>query len=188
MDAPRGDGHARRRRQPGARRARRHPETTRLGAYLVDVPLAFRADALGVLFALLASALWLATSVYSVGYVRALDEHAQARYFAAFAASIAASLGVALAANLLTLFVAYELLTVATYPLVVHAETDEARRAGRTYLAYTFAGGVAVFAGIVLVAVVAGDVGFTPAGSARSPPPTRWSPGPPSPCSSSGSA
>ena len=137
-----------------------------LGSFVTGVPLAVRADALAVLFASVAAVLWGAASVYSVGYMRGLDEHDQTRYFAAFAASIAATMGVAFAANLLTLFVAYELLTVATYPLVAHAGTDEARRSGRKYARYAFGGGVAVLGGTVLVYLLAGSVSFVPGGLA----------------------
>ncbi|WP_248896569.1 proton-conducting transporter membrane subunit [Haloplanus halobius] len=137
-----------------------------LGTFVAGVDLSLRADPLGLLFATVASLLWLITSFYSIGYVRGLDEHAQTRYFAAFAASVAAALGVAFAANLVTLFVFYELLTVATYPLVTHDETPEARAAGRKYLAYTFGGGVAVLAGTVLVATMTGTTAFTPGGIA----------------------
>jgi formate hydrogenlyase subunit 3/multisubunit Na+/H+ antiporter MnhD subunit len=145
----------------------RAPEThvTPLASF-AGFDLALRADAAGLLFALLASTLWVATSVYSIGYMRGLREHDQTRYFAAFAASIAATMGVALAADLLTLFVFYELLTLATYPLVVHAGSDEARAAGRTYLAYTLGGGVLAFGGILLVGTVAGTLGFVPGGIA----------------------
>ncbi|WP_224269632.1 cation:proton antiporter [Haloprofundus salinisoli] len=141
---------------------------TNLGAFVPigdeTVAFALQADALGMLFGLLASLLWLVTSFYSIGYMRGLHEHAQTRYFAAFAASVASAVGVAFAANLLVLFVFYELLTVATYPLVGHDETAESRAAGRKYLAYTFGGGVAVLAGTVLVYVLAGSVTFTPGG------------------------
>ncbi|MFC7226075.1 cation:proton antiporter [Salinirubellus salinus] len=145
----------------------RAPEThvTPLASF-AGFDLALRADAAGLLFALLASTLWVATSVYSIGYMRGLREHDQTRYFAAFAASIAATMGVALAADLLTLFVFYELLTLATYPLVVHAGSEEARAAGRTYLAYTLGGGVLAFGGILLVGTVAGTLGFVPGGIA----------------------
>ena len=139
---------------------------TRLGAFLPNVQFTLRADPLGLLFALLASLLWIVTSFYSIGYMRGLDEHAQTRYFAAFAASVSSAVGVAFASNLFVLFVFYELLTVATYPLVTHDETDEARAAGRKYLAYTFGGGVAVFAGAVLVYSLTGTVAFTPGGIA----------------------
>ena len=145
---------------------------TDLGTIVPGVEFALRADPLGILFGLLASLLWLVTSFYSIGYMRGLDEHAQTRYFAAFAGSLAAAVGVAFASNLVVLFVFYELLTVATYPLVAHDETPEARAAGRKYLAYTFGGGVAVLAGTVLVFWVTstgsgpGTTAFTPGGIA----------------------
>ncbi|QGA83247.1 cation:proton antiporter [Halomicrobium sp. LC1Hm] len=131
------------------------------------IELALEVDALGLLFGLLASLLWIVTSFYSIGYMRGLDEHAQTRYFASFAASLAAAVGVAFASNLLTLFVFYELLTVATYPLVTHDETDEARAAGRKYLTYTFGGGVAVLAGTVLLYAATETTAFTPGGIAE---------------------
>jgi NADH-quinone oxidoreductase subunit L/multicomponent Na+:H+ antiporter subunit D len=137
---------------------------TELGTFVFGVDFALRADPLGTLFALLASFLWIITTFYSIGYMRGLDEHAQTRYFASFAASVAAAVGVAFGSNLLVLFVFYELLTVATYPLVTHDEDPEARAAGRKYLAYTFGGGVAVLAGTVLVYWLTGTVAFTAGG------------------------
>ncbi len=128
------------------------------------VAFALRADALGLLFAALASLLWIITSLYSIGYMRGLEEHGQTRYFAAFAMSLSAAVGVAFASNLLVLFVFYEVLTVATYPLVAHDETGEARAAGRKYLVYTIGGGVAILAGTVLVYRLAGTIAFTPGG------------------------
>jgi NADH-quinone oxidoreductase subunit L/multicomponent Na+:H+ antiporter subunit D len=137
---------------------------TRLGEVVAGVPFILRADALGLLFALLASFLWIPTSLYSIGYMRGLDEENQTRYFAAFAGSLSATIGIAFASNLVVLFVFYELLTVATYPLVAHDEDDEARAAGRKYLTYTFGGGVAVLAGTVLVFWVTGTVSFAAGG------------------------
>ncbi|ELZ25805.1 monovalent cation/H+ antiporter subunit D [Halosimplex carlsbadense 2-9-1] len=139
---------------------------TDFGTFVPGVNFVLRADSLGVLFALLASLLWLVTSFYSIGYMRGLDEHSQTRYFAAFAGSLASAIGIAFAGNLLVLFVFYELLTVATYPLVAHDETDEARAAGRKYLTYTFGGGVAVLAGAVLVYWLAGTTAFAAGGIA----------------------
>ncbi|MDV7348388.1 cation:proton antiporter [Halorubrum distributum] len=141
------------------------------GAFLpgIGAPIEFalRADALGMLFAFLASGLWIITSFYSIGYMRGLDEPNQTRYFAAFAVSLAATMGIAFAGNLVTIFVFYELLSIATYPLVAHDETAEARSAGRKYLAYTmFGGGVLVLAGTALVYLLAGSVDFTAGGIA----------------------
>ncbi|ADB63783.1 NADH/Ubiquinone/plastoquinone (complex I) (plasmid) [Haloterrigena turkmenica DSM 5511] len=120
--------------------------------FLPGVDFALRADPLGILFALLASFLWIFTSFYAAGYMRGLDEHAQTRFFASFAASLSAAVGIAFAANLVTIFVFYELLSLVTYPLVAHNEDNEARIAGRKYLTYTFfGGGVFLLAGTVMV-------------------------------------
>ncbi|MEP4079164.1 monovalent cation/H+ antiporter subunit D family protein [Haloferula sp.] len=101
-----------------------------------NVPLAFRVDGLGILFALVASFLWIPTSCYAIGYMRGLNEHSQTRFFAFFAVSLFATLGVAFAGNLLTLYVFYEMLSLATFPLVTHHQDKEARTGGRTYLSH----------------------------------------------------
>jgi multicomponent Na+:H+ antiporter subunit D len=117
-----------------------------------------------VLFAALASGLWLLTTVYSIGYVRALDEPRQTRYFACFALCLFATVGLALAGNLLTFFAFFEILTVAAYPLVVHKGTEEAARAGRIYLLYTLTGGTALLGAVVWTSALAGTLEFRPGG------------------------
>ena len=104
------------------------------------------ADPAGVFFALVASGLWIVTSAYSVGYMRGHHEKKQTRYFASFAVSLSCTLGIAFAGNLLTFLVFYELLTLATYPLVVHKESKEAIRAGRMYLGYALTAGLLMLA------------------------------------------
>jgi multicomponent Na+:H+ antiporter subunit D len=96
--------------------------------------IAFSPEPLGLMFALVASFLWPVTSLYAIGYMRAHHEQNQTRFYAAFAVSISAAMGIALAGNMFTLFLFYEVLTISTYPLVTHAGTDAARRAGRVYL------------------------------------------------------
>jgi len=96
--------------------------------------LAFSVEPLGMAFACIASLLWIATSVYSIGYMRAHHEHNQTRFYAFFAVALATTMGVAFSANMLTLFTFYEALTICTFPLVTHANTEEAKRAGRVYL------------------------------------------------------
>jgi formate hydrogenlyase subunit 3/multisubunit Na+/H+ antiporter MnhD subunit len=125
----------------------------------------FHGDALGLLFATLASLLWILTTIYSVGYMRGLAEHAQTRYYACFALVIGATMGIALSANLFSLFIFYEILTVATYPLVVHKETQEAFAAGRKYLVYTLTGGVAILAGTFLLAGMGASLDFIAGGN-----------------------
>lgn len=101
-----------------------------------EVPIVFRVDGLGLLFALVASSLWIVTSLYSIGYMRALKEHSQTRFFVFFAISLCATIGVAFAGNLLTLYLFYEMLSLATWPLVTHHQDKEARTGGRKYLTY----------------------------------------------------
>lgn len=101
---------------------------------LPGVDLAFAVEPLGMLFALIASFLWIPTAFYAFGYMRAHEERNQTRFYACFAVALGATVGVAFAANLVTLFLFYEILTLSTFPLVTHSGSDEARRAGRTYL------------------------------------------------------
>jgi multicomponent Na+:H+ antiporter subunit D len=128
------------------------------------VALHLRADAFGLLFALVASTLWLITSVFSVGYMRAGEYSHQTSYFAWFAVCLSATIGIAFAANLVTFFLFYEILTIATYPLVIHFRTGEAVAAGRKYLAYTLIAGQLMLLAIVAVEIVAPGETFRPGG------------------------
>jgi multicomponent Na+:H+ antiporter subunit D len=98
------------------------------------VSVGFKVEPLGMLFALVASGLWIVTSVYSIGYMRGHHEQHQTRFYVCFAVAIAAALGVAFARNVMTLFMFYEVLTLSTYPLVTHHGDEQAKRAGRVYL------------------------------------------------------
>jgi multicomponent Na+:H+ antiporter subunit D len=125
----------------------------------------FKVDALGMLFALVASLLWIVTSAYSIGYMRGLNEHSQTRYFCFFALALSATIGVAFSANLLTLYLFYEMLSLATYPLVTHHQDREARSSGRKYLLYI----VGTSIGLVLPAMLicyhlTGTLEFSPQG------------------------
>ena len=132
---------------------------------LPGMELAFRVDAFGLLFALGASALWIATSFYSIGYMRSLGERAQTRYFACFAVALSATMGVAFSANLFSLFLFYEALTLSTYPLVGYKETPEAKAGARKYVIYLL-GTAKLFliAGIILTYNVAGTLEFRKGG------------------------
>jgi multicomponent Na+:H+ antiporter subunit D len=101
-----------------------------------NVPLLLRVDGPGLLFACVASVLWIATTVYAIGYMRGLHEHAQTRFYSFFAISLSATMGVAFSGNLLTIYFFYEMLSVSTFPLVTHMQDKEARTGGRTYLGY----------------------------------------------------
>jgi len=128
------------------------------------ISLQLRVDAFGLFFGILASGLWIATSIYSIGYMRDLQEHAQTRYFFCFAVAISATIGVAFSANLLTLFLFYEILTIATYPLVAHKETPEALAAGRKYLAYLLTAAAFILFSITYTYHLAGSLDFVGGG------------------------
>tara|TARA_B100001123_G_scaffold85611_1_gene98209 strand:+ start:3049 stop:4515 length:1467 start_codon:yes stop_codon:yes gene_type:complete len=109
------------------------PELT-LVEVVPGIELALRVEPLGLLFALVASFLWIVTTLYAIGYMRGHHEENQTRFFVFFAIAIAGAMGVALSANLFTLFTFYEALTLCTFPLVTHHGTKEAKKAGRVYL------------------------------------------------------
>ncbi len=136
-------------------------------AYIKLLPglaLHLRADLFGLIFALLASVLWLVTTLYSIGYMRHGHYRHQTGYFACFAICISAAIGIAFSANLLTFFIFYEILTIATYPLVVHDRHDAALGGGRKYLGYTLcAGQVLLIAGIG-ISLIAPGASFQPGG------------------------
>ncbi len=131
---------------------------------LPGLPLLLRVDTFGLYFALVASGLWILTSLYSIGYMRGLKEHAQTRYFFSFALCLSATMGIAFSGNLLTFFVFYEMLTVSTYPLVIHKETPEAIMAGRKYLAYLLTAGVFLLFSIGWTYALVGDLDFVAGG------------------------
>ncbi len=136
-----------------------------LAEVLPGVPIQLRVDALGMVFALVASFLWLFTSIYSIGYMRALDEHAQTRYFASFAVAISATIGIAFSANLLTLYLFYEMLSLSTYPLVTHEQNGEARSSGRKYLTYILGTSIGfALPAMLLTYAAAGTLDFTVGG------------------------
>jgi len=119
--------------------------TLELWPLLPGVPLRFTVEPLGLLFAMVASLLWPINSLYSIGYMRANEEAHQTRFYVCFAIAIASTMGVALAGNLLTLFVFYEAITLSTYPLVTHKGTSDAIQAGRTYLGLLLGTSIGLF-------------------------------------------
>lgn len=143
----------------------KHAVTLTLLEPFPGLPLALRLEPLGLIFALVAGFLWPVTSLYAIGYMRAHHEKNQTRFYTAFAISIFATMAIALSANLFTLFLAYELLTLFTLPLVTHASTEAARRAGWTYLGILMATSI----GFLLMAIIwtwslTGTLEFTPGG------------------------
>jgi multicomponent Na+:H+ antiporter subunit D len=132
---------------------------------LPALPIELTLEPLGMLFALIASSLWIVNSVYSIGYMRGNNEANQTRFYVCFAIALACTMGIAFAGNLLTLFLFYEALTISTYPLVTHHGTPEAKRAGRIYIGVLIGTSI----GLLLLAIVwtwtlTGTLAFTTGG------------------------
>ena len=143
----------------GARPALRLPEM------MPGIGLGFEIEPLGLLFALVASGLWILTSLYAFGYMRGHDEPNQTRFFTCFALAIAAALGIAFSGDLVTLFLYYEILTFSTFPLVTHAGTEAAVKAGRLYLGILVTTSVLfLLLAILWTASLSETLRFTPGG------------------------
>jgi len=139
-----------------------------LVSFYQGIDIKFRVDALGLLFATVSSFLWIVTTFYSIGYMRAGKEHAQTRYYTCFAISLSSTIAVAFSANLITLFVFYEFLSLATVPLVGHKETPEALEGARKYFLYLLSlSKTLLLSGIIIVYMVAGNTDFQSHGLLR---------------------
>ena len=125
------------------------------------VSVALAIEPLGMLFALIASGLWIVNSIYSIGYMRGNDEHGQTGFYVCFAIALASTIGIAFAANLFTLFLFYEALTLSTFPLVTHHRDKESMQSGRLYLVMLLGSSLMLFLpAIVITFVLAGTVDF----------------------------
>jgi multicomponent Na+:H+ antiporter subunit D len=132
---------------------------------LPGLAIRFEVESLGMLFALVASVLWLVTSIYAIGYMRKHDEKNQTRFYAMFAIAIGCTLGIALAGNLFTLFLWYEMLTISTYPLVAHAGNKKARRGARTYLSILLGTSIGLLLPAILITyTITGSLDFQEGG------------------------
>ena len=132
---------------------------------LPGLQISFSIEPLGMLFALVASFLWLITSVYAIGYMRAHHEQNQTRFYVCFAIAISSVMSITFADNLFTLFIFYEILTLSTYPLVTHAGTEEAKKGGRVYLGILLSTSIVFFLlAIISTWFIAGTLDFKPGG------------------------
>ena len=132
---------------------------------LPGLPIYLEVEPLGMIFAAVASFLWIINSIYSIGYMRGNNEGHQTRYYICFALALGGTIGVAFAGNMLTLFIFYEVLTLSTYPLVTHKGSRDAVMAGRTYLGILLCTSI----GLQLLAVIwtwtaTGTLDFTQGG------------------------
>jgi len=139
-----------------------HVYETRL-PMLPEIELVLNADAMSMMMTALSGVLWFVTTLYAVAYLETSPQ-SRSRFFGFFSLCVSSTIGIALAGNLITFLMFYEMLTLTTYPLVVHRGTPESMRAGRTYIAYTIAGGAAFLIGVAWLKALVGSVAFTEGG------------------------
>ena len=129
------------------------------------LPIRLTLEPLGMIFAGIASFLWIVTTLYAIGYMRGHHEENQTRFFFFFAIAIASAIGVAMAGNMLTLFVFYEVLSISTFPLVAHHGSEEAKRSGRVYLGILLSTSIGfLLFGMIWTWEIAGTLDFVPGG------------------------
>ncbi len=125
------------------------------------ITVAFSLDGLGLLFAGTASGLWVLASLYCIGYMRSLDEHAQTRFYVCYAVAVGSALGAACSANFFTLYLFYEIITIFTYPLVAHHQDAAGYSGARKYLVYLmFASKACLLPAMALIYVQCGTLDF----------------------------
>ncbi len=130
---------------------------------LPGVTVTLRADAMSMIFAIVASSLWTIAVFYSMGYMRGLKEHAQTRFNACFALAIFGAIGVAFSDNLFTMYLFYEIVSVCTYPLVAHHQDEEGYHGARKYIVYlTTTAKAFLLPAMILIYVLTGTLNFAP--------------------------
>ncbi|PHR28057.1 MAG: cation:proton antiporter [Desulfotalea sp.] len=128
---------------------------------LPGVTVTLRADAMSMIFAIVASSLWTIAVFYSMGYMRSLQEHAQTRFNACFALAIFGSIGVAFSDNLFTMYLFYEIVSICTYPLVAHHQDEEGYNGARKYIVYlTTTAKAFLLPAMILIYVLTGTLDF----------------------------
>lgn len=148
------------------------PGVLRGGAYALDlitiypgISVSFYLDPLGLVFAGTASFLWILASVYCIGYMRGLNEHAQTRFYVCYAVSVGAAMGAAFSANLFTLYLFYELVSIFTYPLVMHHQDKEGYEGARKYIIYLmFTSKAMLLPAMAIIYVLTGTLDFNMSG------------------------
>lgn len=126
---------------------------------LPDINLVFHADALSLMFVTLSGTLWFFTTIYAIGYFQ--NGKNRSRFFGFFSLCVFSTLGIALAGNLITFLIFYELLTLATYPLIMHKGNAASLHSGKVYLRYTMFGGAVLLIGVVWLKSIAGALDFS---------------------------
>lgn len=129
-----------------------------------SITIGLSVDGVSRLFAALTCVVWLLAGIYSVSYMA--HEKDEFRFFGFYLIVLGVLIGLDFSANLVTLYVFFEMMTLTSLPLVLHEMTREAVMAGLKYLFYSIAGAFLALFGIFFLAGTAVTLTFTPGGVA----------------------
>jgi multicomponent Na+:H+ antiporter subunit D len=116
-------------------------------------------DGAGAVYGSIVALLWPVVTLYTLAYMEHEDH--ETRFFGFWLISFGVALGIAFAEDFLSLYLFYELLTLSTLPLVMHAMDDKARYAGRKYLIYSLSGAAFAFIAVVFLLNYGTTLDFT---------------------------
>lgn len=125
--------------------------------------IAFRADEISLLFAVLTTLMWVIVGVYSLGYMS--HDKKKKQYFFFYILVYAVLIGLDFSANLVTMYLFYELMTLSSMPLILHEMKEESISAAMKYLYYSIAGAFLALFGIFVLSKMAPTMDFVAGGS-----------------------
>ena len=120
-----------------------------------DLSFSLRLDGAGKIFSCLSATLWPITAVYAFDYMKHEEHHQM--FYCFFVMAFGTTMGVAMAENILTMYLFYEMLTLSTIPLVAHGMTKKHNRAARKYMVYSIGGAAFAFAGVAFLIINGAD-------------------------------
>ncbi len=124
----------------------------------ISLSFSLKVDGMTRIFAAITAILWPLTTIYAFDYMK--HENHERKFFAFFLLAYGATAGVALAQNLESMYLFFELLTFSTLPLVMHKMDYAARFAGKRYLVYSIAGASIGFIALVFISVYGTSTDF----------------------------
>ena len=128
-----------------------------------NISVLLKVDNVTRLFAVLISVMWAVVGCFSFEYMK--HEHDEGRFYCFYMISLGALLGLAMSANLVTMYMFYEMMTLGSLPLVLHEKTKQSIAAGIKYLLYSVFGASCGLMGIFVVGVYNPTLAFSVGGA-----------------------
>ena len=128
-----------------------------------QLPVLLHVDDVTRLFAVLIACMWAVVGCFSFEYMK--HEHDEGRFYCFYMISLGALLGLSMSANLITMYMFYEMMTLGSLPLVLHEKTKQSIAAGIKYLLYSVFGASCGLMGIFIIGMYCPDLAFVAGGA-----------------------